>query len=56
MAGDPPVQIGRVAGTGDKGALVSVFTLQEGEERTVADRLKAILTEALGACGLRQGD
>jgi L-seryl-tRNA(Ser) seleniumtransferase len=48
-AGDPPIQIGRVAGTGDKGALVSVFTLQEGEERTVADRLKAILTKALGA-------
>lgn len=48
-AGDPPVQIGRVAGTGDKGALVSVFTLQEGEERTVAERIKAILTKALGA-------
>jgi L-seryl-tRNA(Ser) seleniumtransferase len=47
-AGDPPIQIGRVAGTGDKGALVSVFTLQEGEERTVADRLQAILTKALG--------
>ncbi|HZY89850.1 MAG TPA: hypothetical protein VFE78_33825 [Gemmataceae bacterium] len=48
-AGDPPVQIGRVAGTGDKGALVSVFTLQEGEERTVADRLRALLTKSLGA-------
>ncbi len=47
-AGDPPIQLGRVAGTGDKGALVSVFTLQEGEERIVADRLKAILTKALG--------
>jgi D-glucosaminate-6-phosphate ammonia-lyase len=48
-AGDPPIQIGRVAGTGDKGALVSVFTLQEGEERIVADRLQAILSKALGA-------
>jgi L-seryl-tRNA(Ser) seleniumtransferase len=47
-AGDPPIQIGRVAGTGDKGALVSVFVLQEGEDRIVADRLHAILKKASG--------
>jgi L-seryl-tRNA(Ser) seleniumtransferase len=46
--GDPPVQIGRVAGTGDKGALVSVLTLQDGEERVVAERLHALLQKALG--------
>jgi L-seryl-tRNA(Ser) seleniumtransferase len=51
--GDPPIQLGRVAGTGDKGAPVSVFTLQEGEERIVAERLKAILTKALGLAGRR---
>jgi L-seryl-tRNA(Ser) seleniumtransferase len=45
--GDPPVLIGRVAGTGDRGALVSVLTLQEGEERVVAERLHAILKKAL---------
>jgi L-seryl-tRNA(Ser) seleniumtransferase len=45
--GDPPIQLGRVAGTGDKGTLVSVLTLQDGEERIVADRLHAILQKAL---------
>jgi len=45
--GDPPIQLGRVGGTGDKGVLISVFTLQEGEDRVVADRLRAILTAAL---------
>jgi L-seryl-tRNA(Ser) seleniumtransferase len=44
--GDPPIQIGRVRGTGDKGILVSVFMLQEGEDRIVADRLRAILEKA----------
>lgn len=44
-AGNPPIQIGRVSGTGDKGILISVLTLQEGEERIVADRLHAILTK-----------
>jgi L-seryl-tRNA(Ser) seleniumtransferase len=39
--GDPPIQLGRVSGTGDKGLLVSVFTLQEGEEHIVADRLRS---------------
>jgi L-seryl-tRNA(Ser) seleniumtransferase len=45
-AGDPPIQIGRVRGTGDKGILVSVFVLQEGEERIVADRLHDLLGKA----------
>ena len=44
--GDPPIRIGRVAGTGDKGILISVLTLQEGEDRTVAERLAAILKKA----------
>jgi hypothetical protein len=42
-AGDPPIQIGRVRGTGDEGVLISVFMLQEGEDRIVADRLRSIL-------------
>src|SRR5262249_11862440 len=42
-AGDPPIQIGRVSGTGDKGVLISVLMLQDGEDRIVADRLRAIL-------------
>jgi L-seryl-tRNA(Ser) seleniumtransferase len=42
-AGDPPIRIGRVSGTGDEGVLISVFMLQEGEDRVVADRLRAIL-------------
>jgi D-glucosaminate-6-phosphate ammonia-lyase len=46
--GDPPIQLGRVAGTGDKGTLVSVLTLQEGEDRVVAERLHALLKKALG--------
>jgi L-seryl-tRNA(Ser) seleniumtransferase len=45
--GDPPILLGRVHGTGDKGALVSVFTLEEGEERIVAERIRAILKKAL---------
>jgi L-seryl-tRNA(Ser) seleniumtransferase len=44
--GDPPIQIGRVAGTGDKGVLISVFMLQEGEERIVARQLQVILKKA----------
>jgi L-seryl-tRNA(Ser) seleniumtransferase len=47
-AGDPPIRIGRVAGTGDKGILVSVLTLQDGEERIVATRLAEILNKAAG--------
>jgi L-seryl-tRNA(Ser) seleniumtransferase len=42
-AGDPPIRIGRVSGTGDAGVLISVFMLQEGEDQVVADRLRAIL-------------
>jgi uncharacterized pyridoxal phosphate-dependent enzyme len=44
--GDPPILIGRVSGTGDKGILISVFVLQEGEERIVADRLHVLLDKA----------
>ena len=47
-AGEPPIQLGRVHGTGDKGLLVSVLTLQVGEDRVVAARLKAILQKAAG--------
>jgi L-seryl-tRNA(Ser) seleniumtransferase len=46
MQGDPPIQIGRVSGTGDKGILISVLTLQEGEESIVAERLRTILKKA----------
>ena len=41
--GDPPIRIGRVDGTGDKGILISVLTLQAGEENEVARRLAEIL-------------
>ncbi len=44
--GDPPILIGRVSGTGDKGILISVFVLQEGEDRIVADRLRTLLEKA----------
>jgi L-seryl-tRNA(Ser) seleniumtransferase len=44
--GDPPIQLGRVSGTGDKGVLISVLTLQEGEERVVAERVRAVLKTA----------
>lgn len=44
--GEPPIQIGRVSGTGDRGVLISVLTLQAGEERIVAERLRTILTPA----------
>jgi uncharacterized pyridoxal phosphate-dependent enzyme len=47
--GDPPILIGRVHGTGDKGVLISVFVLQEGEERIVAERLRALLEKASAA-------
>jgi D-glucosaminate-6-phosphate ammonia-lyase len=45
---DPPIQIGRVPGTGERGVVISVFTLQAGEERTVAQRVAAILQKAAG--------
>jgi L-seryl-tRNA(Ser) seleniumtransferase len=41
--GSPPIQIGRVSGTGDRGVLISVLTLQPGEERVVAERVRVIL-------------
>jgi L-seryl-tRNA(Ser) seleniumtransferase len=47
MASNPPIQIGRVSGTGERGVLISVLTLQSGEERIVADRLRAILRSSL---------
>jgi D-glucosaminate-6-phosphate ammonia-lyase len=46
--GEPAIVIGRVGGTGDKGVLISVFMLQEGEERAVAERLQALLKKAAG--------
>jgi L-seryl-tRNA(Ser) seleniumtransferase len=45
---DPPIYIGRVPGTGERGVVISVLTLQAGEERTVADRVAAILRKAAG--------
>jgi len=50
-AGDPSIRLGRVHGSGDKGILISVFVLQEGEEKIVAERLHGILKRA--ADGLR---
>jgi D-glucosaminate-6-phosphate ammonia-lyase len=41
-AGDPPILIGRVSGTGDRGVLISVFVLQGEEDRVVAERLRAL--------------
>jgi L-seryl-tRNA(Ser) seleniumtransferase len=46
--GDPSIRLGRAPGTGDRGVLISVLTLQGGEERVVADRLAAILNAAVG--------
>ena len=43
---DPPIHIGRVPGTGERGVVISVFTLQAGEERTVAERVAAILRKS----------
>ena len=44
--GDPPIRLGRVRGTGERGLLVSVFMLQPGEVETVAERLATTLREA----------
>jgi L-seryl-tRNA(Ser) seleniumtransferase len=44
--GDPPIQIGRVSGTGDRGVLISVLTLEPGEEQIVGERIHAILSAA----------
>ena len=46
MEADPPIQIGRVPGTGERGVVISVFTLQAGEENTIAARVQAILNNA----------
>jgi L-seryl-tRNA(Ser) seleniumtransferase len=43
LAGDPPIEIGRVRGTGERGMLVSVLTLQDGEECVLGERLRAVL-------------
>ncbi|MCI0743827.1 MAG: hypothetical protein L0Y58_00325 [Verrucomicrobia subdivision 3 bacterium] len=48
MEADPPIQIGRVSGTGERGVLISVLTLQTGEERVMAERLRAMLRGAVG--------
>ncbi|HMC88218.1 MAG TPA: hypothetical protein VKI17_01660 [Gemmataceae bacterium] len=50
-AGDPSIQLGRVSGTGDRGVLISVLTLQPGEERIVAERVGALLSRASGRKG-----
>jgi L-seryl-tRNA(Ser) seleniumtransferase len=47
--GTPSIQIGRVSGTGERGILISVLTLQPGEEQVVADRLQAILNRRRSA-------
>lgn len=47
-AGDPSIRIGRVPGTGTKGILISVLTLQAEEEDIVAARLKEFLSKATG--------
>jgi L-seryl-tRNA(Ser) seleniumtransferase len=47
-AGDPPIALGRVRGTGDAGLLVSVFMLQPGEVEIVATRIKEMLSKAVG--------
>jgi D-glucosaminate-6-phosphate ammonia-lyase len=44
--GNPSIRTGRVPGTGDKGLLVSVLTLQGDEEKTVAARLVEVLKRA----------
>ncbi|MBC7816159.1 MAG: aminotransferase class V-fold PLP-dependent enzyme [Planctomycetaceae bacterium] len=41
--GDTPIMTGRVHGTGDEGFLISVFMLQPGEEKTVAQRIRQVL-------------
>ena len=46
MAHVPPIQIGRVGETGNKGILISVLALNAGEEQIIADTLRTILTSA----------
>src|SRR5207302_7734245 len=55
--GEPPIQIGRVSGTGDKGVLISVFMLQDGEDRVVAERLRSLLKKGHNSkAGNKMGD
>jgi L-seryl-tRNA(Ser) seleniumtransferase len=44
--GDPPIRLDRVHGTGDRGILIAVATLQEGDEHIVAERLATLLRTA----------
>ena len=44
--GDPPVDVGRVRGISDRGLLISVFMLEEGQDVVVAARLKEIMSVA----------
>jgi L-seryl-tRNA(Ser) seleniumtransferase len=46
--GSPSIRIGRVSGTGDKGILFAVHTLQDGEAEIIAARLAEILKKAAG--------
>ena len=45
-AGSPPILTARVHGTGSRGFLVSVFMLEPGEEKIVAERLADVLGQA----------
>jgi L-seryl-tRNA(Ser) seleniumtransferase len=45
-AGSPSIRLARVAGTGDRGLLVSVFQLEPGEAEIVAERLAQVLRAA----------
>jgi D-glucosaminate-6-phosphate ammonia-lyase len=47
-AGSPPVRIGRVTHTGDRGILISVLCLQGDEEKEVARRVAEVLRKAAG--------
>ena len=44
--GNPPIRLGRVRGTGERGLLVSVFMLKPGEVDLVAARLIDVLKKA----------
>lgn len=46
-AGNPSIATARVHGTGETGFLISVFTLQPGEEQVVAERVREALEPAL---------
>jgi L-seryl-tRNA(Ser) seleniumtransferase len=56
MEGDARIATARVHGTGNEGFLISVFMLQEGEERIVADRLRGILRQAAKERSVNQRD